>query len=210
MRAGVEAFFGEDGRAFELKAQSLSDPSLPSNIIVGCKLKGPLGLAQSLGGTMSSGKKGRSQREEDAARKGKAPVDQMRGFTQKEEMMVSKKMWITLFPPSVDRQQGHQSSSEPLFLWKSSSFSEVRNLEEDFGTGSQMERGIREGHLFRCLLSRNSKRCSREETSTSSGEVDPRNSHFEEDKEGFLGRVGSDLRGSSVIDLPSSSEIRGK
>ncbi|RVW79923.1 hypothetical protein CK203_041401 [Vitis vinifera] len=115
VRAGVEAFFGEDGRAFELKAQSLSNPSLPSNIIVGCKLKGPLGLAQSLGGTMSSGKKGRSQREEDAARKGKAPVDQMRGFTQKEEMMVSKKMWITLFPPSVDRQQGHQSSSEPLF-----------------------------------------------------------------------------------------------
>ncbi|RVW79924.1 hypothetical protein CK203_041400 [Vitis vinifera] len=54
-----------------------------------------------------------------------------------------------------------------------------------------MERGIREGLSF-AVLSRNSKRCSREETSTSSGEVDPRNSHFEEDKEGFLGRVGSE------------------
>ena len=136
MRAGVEAFFGEDGQAFKLKAQSLSNSSLPSDIIVGYKLKGLLGLAQSLGGTMSSGKKGQSRKEEDVARKGKALVDQMRGFTQKEEMIVSKKMWTTLFPPSVDRRQGHQSSSEPLFLWKSSSFSEVRNLEEDFGTGS--------------------------------------------------------------------------
>ena len=44
----------------------------------------------------------------------------------------------------------------------------------------------------------------------SRGEVDPRNPYFEEDKEGFLGRMGSDLRGSAVIDLPYSSEIRGK
>ena len=138
-------------------------------------------------------------------RKGKAPMDQMRGSMQKEEMIVSKKMWTTLFPPSVDHRQGHQSSSEPLFLRKSSSFSEVCNLEEDFGMGSQMEQGIRESSLFRCLLSRNSKQCSREETSTSSEETDLRNSHFEEDKEGFLGRVGSNLRGSSVTDLPSIS-----
>ena len=34
--------------------------------------------------------------------------------------------------------------------------------------------------------------------------------YFEEDKEGFLGRVGSDLRGSSVTNLPSNPEIRGK
>ena len=40
--------------------------------------------------------------------------------------------------------------------------------------------------------------------------MDPRNSNFEEDKEGFLGRVGSNLRGSLVMDLPSISEIRGK
>ena len=37
-----------------------------------------------------------------------------------------------------------------------------------------------------------------------------RNSHFEEDEEGFLGQVGSDLHGSSVMDSPSSPEIRGK
>ena len=89
---------------------------------------------------MSSGEKGQSRREEDdAARKGKAPVDQTKGSMQKEEMIVSKKMWTTLFPPSVDCRQGHQSSSEPLFLGKSSSFSEVRSLEDDFGTESQME-----------------------------------------------------------------------
>ena len=188
VRAGVEAFSGEDGWAFELKAQSLSNPSLPSDAIVGYNLKGPSRLGQSLGGMMSSGKKGRSRREEDdAARKGKAPVDQTRGSTQKEEMIVSKKMWTTLFLLSVDRQQRHRSSSEPLFLKKSSSFREVRNLEEDFGTGSLMERGLRENPLFRCLLSRNKKRRSREGTSTSRGEVDPRNPHFEEDKEGFLG-----------------------
>ena len=125
-------------------------------------------------------------------------------------MIVSNKMWTTLFPLSVDHRQGHRSSNEPLFLRKSSLFSEVRNLEEDLGTGSQMKRGIRESPLFRCLLSRNSKRCSREETSTLRGEADPRNSHFEEDREGFLGRVGFDLRGSLVMDLPSISEIRGK
>ena len=88
---------------------------------------------------MPSSMKGWSRREENAARKGKAPVVQMRGSTQKEEMIVSRKMWSTLFPPSVDRRQGYWSSSEPLLLWSSSSFGEVRNLEMDFGTGSQME-----------------------------------------------------------------------
>ena len=140
VKAGDETFSGEDGRAFEIKAQPLPNPSPPSDTILGCNLKGPSGLGQSLGGTMSSGEKGQSRREEDdAARKGKAPVDQTKGSMQKEEMIVSKKMWTTLFPPSVDHRQGHQSSSEPLFLRKSSSFSEVRSLEDDFGTESQME-----------------------------------------------------------------------
>ena len=33
---------------------------------------------------------------------------------------------------------------------------------------------------------------------------------FEEDREGFLGRVGSDLCGSAIAVLPSTPEIRGK
>ena len=44
----------------------------------------------------------------------------------------------------------------------------------------------------------------------SRGEAALRNPHFEEDIEGFLGRVESDLRGSSVTDSPSSPEIKGK
>ena len=53
---------------------------------------------------MSSGKKGRSRREEDVAvRKGKAPMVQTRGSAHKEEKVVSKKMWTILFPPSFDR-----------------------------------------------------------------------------------------------------------
>ena len=140
MRAGVEAFSREYGRAFEIKAQSLPNPSPPSDAIVGCNLKGLSGLGQSLGGTMSSGKKGRSRREKDVAvRKGKAPMVQTRGSTQKEEKVVSKKMWTTLFPPSFDRRQGLRSCSEPLYLGKSSSVSKVRLLEEDIRTGSQME-----------------------------------------------------------------------
>ena len=132
MRAGIEAFSAEDGRAFELKAQSLSNPSPPSDTILGCNLKGPSGLGQSLGGTMSSGEKGQSRREENVARKGKAPVVQMRDSTQEEE----KKMWSTLFSPSVDRRQGRRSSSEPILLRGSSSSSEVLNLEVDFETRS--------------------------------------------------------------------------
>ena len=73
-----------------------------------------------------------------------------------------------------------------------------------------MEREFRASPLFRCHFSRNRKRCSGEGTSSSRGEADLSNPHFEEDIEGFLGRVESDLRGSSVTDLPSNPEIRGK
>ena len=83
-------------------------------------------------------------------------------------------------------------------------------MEEDFEAGSQMERGFRVSPLFHCQSTRNQKRCSGEGTSSSRGEAALCNPHFEEDKEGFLGRVGSYLCGSSVIDLPSNPKIRGK
>ena len=154
--------------------------------------------------------KGWSRREESAARKGKAPVAQMRDSTQEEKTIVSRKMWSNLFLPSVDRRQGHRCSSESLPLRSSSPFSEVRNLEVDFETRSQMERGIRESPIFRYLLSRKCKSRSREETSMSRGEADSRNSHLEEDKEGFTGRVGYNPHGSSVTNLPFIPRIRGK
>ena len=138
-----------------------------------------------------------SQREENEARKGKAPAVQMRDSTQEEETTISKKTWSTLFPPSVDRRQGHRSSSEPLFLRGSSLSSEVRNMEEEFGMGFQMERGIRENPLFRSPLSGN---FSKEDTSAI---------HIE-DKKGLTGRVGFDPRGSSDMVSPFNSIIRGK
>ena len=159
---------------------------------------------------MSSVKKGWSQREEDdAMRKGKASEVQTRGSTQKEEKVVSKKLWTTLFPPSFDRRQGLRSRNEPLLLGKSSSVSEECLMEEDFRAGSQMERGFRASPLFRCHLSRNQKWCSGEGTSSSRGEAVLHNPHFEKDK-GLLGRVGLYLYGSLVTDLPYNLEIRGK
>ncbi|KAJ9680072.1 hypothetical protein PVL29_019376 [Vitis rotundifolia] len=101
-------------------------------------------------------------------------------------------MWTTLFPPSSDRRQGLRSCSEPIFPAKPSSVSEAQ--------GTTIP-------LFRRHL-RN--RCSGEGTSSSSGVAALCNHHFEEDKEGSMGRVGSDLRGFTVTGSPSSPEIRGK
>ena len=53
-------------------------------------------------------------------------------------------------------------------------------------------------------------RCSGEGASLSRDEEVVRKHFFEEDREGFLGRVGSDLRGSLVTFLLSNPEIRGK
>ncbi|XP_034704089.1 uncharacterized protein LOC117928290 [Vitis riparia] len=119
-------------------------------------------------------------------------------------------MWTTLFPSSSDRRQGLRSRSKPIFPMKSSSVSEAPLCEEDFRMVFQMERGVRASPLFHCHLSRIQKRCSREGTSSSSGEAALCNPHSEEDKEGSLGQVGSNLRGLPVMDSPSGPEIRGK
>ena len=125
----------------------------------------------------------------------------MRDSAQKEEKVVSKKLWTTLFPPSFDRRQGLQSCNEPFFLRKSSSVSEVCLLEENFGTRSQLERGFKASPLFHYQLLWNRKWCLGEGTSSLGGETALCNPHFEEDKEGFLGRVGFNLRGSSIIEF---------
>ncbi|RVW15101.1 hypothetical protein CK203_083364 [Vitis vinifera] len=161
-RAGVEVIHGEDGRADELQAQTLSNPSPPSETedasygrrTVGCKSISPSGLGLFLGGSKSSGMKGRSREEESAARKGKAPMVQMEDFTQGEKTMDSRKMWSKLFLPSATRRHGQRSSSDPLPLRSAAPLSEVRNLEVDGGMGSQQIRGIRESPIFHCLLPR--------------------------------------------------------
>ncbi|RVX05736.1 Transposon TX1 uncharacterized 149 kDa protein [Vitis vinifera] len=166
---GPPAFFGEEGRAVELKAQSLPT----------------LGHVRHTVGWKKS-KRGRGK-----------PRGSPRDATQEEETTISKKTWSTLFPPSVDRRQGHRCSSEPIFTRGSSSSSEDRNMEEEFGMGFQMERGIRVNPLSRCPLSGN---LSKEDTSASRVEV----------KGGLTGRVGFDPRGYSDMVSPSNSIIRGK
>ncbi|RVW57319.1 hypothetical protein CK203_079287 [Vitis vinifera] len=197
VRAGAKVFFGEEGRAVELKAHSLPNPRPWSDNTVGCKFKGLLGLGQNLGGTKPSGMEVWSRREEIEARKGKAPAVHTRDATQEEETIISNKTWSALFPPSADRRQGHRCSNEPIFTRGSSSSSEDRNMEEEFGMGFQMERGIRVNPLSRCPLSGN---LSKEDTSASRVEV----------KGGLTGQVGFDPRGYSDMVSPSNSIIRGK
>ena len=118
-RADIKVIHGEDGRADELQAQTLSNPSPPSETedasygrrTVGCKSISPSGLGLFLGGSKSSGMKGRSREEESAARKGKAPMVQMEDFTQGEKTMDSRKKWSNLFLPSAARRHGQRSSS---------------------------------------------------------------------------------------------------
>ena len=54
------------------------------------------------------------------------------------------------------------------------------------------------------------KWCSGGEASSSKGGDAARKPFHEEEREGFVGRVGFDLRGASVTFLPSNPEIRGK
>ncbi|KAJ9705450.1 hypothetical protein PVL29_003472 [Vitis rotundifolia] len=191
-RAGVAVLTGEGGRAFEIKAQSPPTLSPPSDEVAGCVLKGPSRLGQILKGKKPSVEKDWPRREEDdAAVRGKTPEGQSRGFSQKVESAVTKRMWTTLFPPSSDRRQERRRRSY-----------EARPMEKDVAAGSQSGRDDTTTPLFRRLLR---KRGSGEGTSSSRG-----NQRFEEDKDGSIGRVGSDLRGFTVTGSLSSPEIRGK
>ena len=87
-------------------------------------------------------------------------------------------------------------------LRKPLSDSEELPKEEAFGVGAQWERGFNASPIifFRSLRIR--KRCSGEGASSSRGEEAVRKPFFEEEREGFLGFVGSDLCGSLVTFLP--------
>ena len=141
-RVGAATIFGEEGLAVELKAQSLPNPSPLSNTTVGCKLIGPSGLGQNLGGTKSSSMEVWSRREENEARKGKAPAVQMRDSTQEEETTISKKTWSTLFPPSIDRRQGLAASlfSYGVYRHQVKFATWKRNLGRDFRWSEESER----------------------------------------------------------------------
>ena len=106
--SGDKVSSDEGCRATERKAQSLSKPS-PLIAKVGCNIKGPSGLGQSIGGKKIDDKKVSLRREEDssAVGKGKAtsivPKVQSNSSMKKEVKFGSKKLWPTLFPLSSDR-----------------------------------------------------------------------------------------------------------
>ena len=73
-----------------------------------------------------------------------------------------------------------------------------------------MERGFSASPLTYCRSSRLRMRCSGKGASSSRREAVLRNPSNDEDREGFMGRVGFDHCGSSVTVFPSNPVIRGK
>ncbi|RVW48808.1 hypothetical protein CK203_104316 [Vitis vinifera] len=138
---------------------------------------------------LSLAKPGPSIEEEDsysANEKGKSDPGllefQSSRLVKKKVLYGSRKLWSTFFPPSSEHRQGIRCSSEPILHGKIKVDSEEDPKTEDSGEKASLLRK----------------------------EADLKNSSSDEDMEGFLGRVGSDPRGSAVMVKPSSPETRGK
>ena len=142
--AGEEEAIADVGcRACERKALSLAKPG-PSIVIMGCKLKGPLGLGLSpeevtLVETVASLRK----EEEDsysANEKGKSDPGllefQSSRLVKKKVLYGSRKLWSTFFPPSSEHRQGIRCSSEPILHGKIKVDSEEDPKTEDSGAES--------------------------------------------------------------------------
>ena len=85
------------------------------------------------------------------------------------------------------------------------------NLEvEALGANYLAERGSSASRLFSRHYPRIRKNRFGEGSSTSKNKVALHNFYSNEYKEGFLGQVGSNPRGSAVMVLPSTPKIRGK
>ena len=100
--------------------------------------------------------------------------------------------------------------SEPVFHGKNQANSEEDPKEEASGADFQANRGSSASPLFSRRFPRFRKNCLGKGASSSRNEVALNKFSSNEDKEGFLGRVGSNLRGSTVMILPSTPEINGK
>ncbi|KAJ9678125.1 hypothetical protein PVL29_022886 [Vitis rotundifolia] len=212
---GDEVSIVEGCRAYERKAQPLSKPG-PKFANVGYNFKGPSGLGLSLGGNKPDESEVSLRREEDSSAMGKGKATsvflevQSSSSEKKEVKFSSKKLWSTLFPPSSDRRQGLRCPSEPLLHRKNQADSEEYPKEEASGAGSQAERGSSASPLTSRRLPRFPKRCLGEGASSSRDEVALSKFFFDKDREGLLGQARYDLRGSAVMVLPSTPEIRGK
>ena len=101
VRACAKVFFGEEGRAVELKAHSLPNPRPWSDNTVGCKFKGPSGLGQNLRGTKPSGM-------EVWSRRGKPPrfTREMLLRTKRQQFQRRRGLPSSLQAPIDDRDIG--------------------------------------------------------------------------------------------------------
>ncbi|RVW91924.1 hypothetical protein CK203_030097 [Vitis vinifera] len=182
-----EAIVDVGCRAYERKAQSLSK-SGPRVAIMGCKLKGLLGLGLSPEKFIPVETVASLRKEEDSSanEKGKTTPGllevQLSRFAKKKVLYGSRKLWSTFFSPSSEHRQGIRCCSEPISLGKIKADSEEDPKAEASGEGASSLRN----------------------------EADLNNFSSDEDMERFLGRVGSDPRGSAVMVMPSTPETRGK
>ncbi|KAJ9688892.1 hypothetical protein PVL29_014509 [Vitis rotundifolia] len=213
---GDEAYAVEGGRAYERKAQPLSKIG-PTNDKVGYISKGPSGMGLSPGGEASVETETLVQKGNvpSVARKGKTVSGfcleaQSSSPTKKKATFGSKKLWSILFPPSSERRQGLRCRSEPLLSGKDQTDNDENPKEEALGADFQAERGSSASPLFSGRFPRLRKNRLGEGASTSRNKAVLNNFSSDEDKEGLLGRVGSDLQGSAVLVLPSTPKIRGK
>ena len=152
--AGEDEAIADVGyRACERKAQSLAKFG-PRVAIMGCKLKGPLGLGLSpeefiLVETVASLRK-----EEDSSANEKRKTTpgllevQLSRFAKKKVLYGSRKLWSTFFPPSSEHRQGIRCCSEPISRGKIKADSEEDPKAEASGAESQAKRRLSANPLF--------------------------------------------------------------
>ncbi|RVW86696.1 hypothetical protein CK203_039842 [Vitis vinifera] len=193
--AGEDEAIADVGcRARERKAQALAKTD-PSGAVMGCKIKGLLGLGLSPEEvtpvvTVASSRK----EEEDASsaiEKGKSAPGllefQSSRLVEKKVLYGSRKRWSTFFPPSSEHRQGIRSSSEPISREKIKVDSEEDPKTDDLGAESQANRGLNASTLFSPCFPRLRKKNLGERDSSPRKEADLNIFSSNEDMEGFLG-----------------------
>ena len=190
----------------------------PSGAIMGCKIKGLLGLGLSPDEVTPVVTVASSREEEEDASSANEKVKSAPGLlefqssrlAEKKVVHGSRKRWSTFFPPSSEHRQGIRSNSESISRGKIKVDSEEDPKTDDLGAESQANRGLNASPLFSPCLSRPRKENIGERDSSTRKEADLEMFSSNEDMEGSLGRVGSDSRGSAAMVKPSSLETRGK
>ncbi|RVW14773.1 hypothetical protein CK203_091030 [Vitis vinifera] len=192
--AGEDEAIADVGyRACERKAQSLAKFG-PRVAIMGCKLKGPLGLGLSPEEFIPVETVASLRKEEDSSsanEKGKTTPRllevQSSRFAKKKVLYGSRKLWSTFFPPSSEHRQGIRCCNEPILRGKIKADSEEDPKAEALGAESQAKRGLSASPLFSCRFPRLRKKNLGEGASSPRNEEDLNNFSSNEDMEGFFG-----------------------